>query len=255
LSATHPDSSQSAHGRSSGGAHSSPSRFRISIDGWSAHNIWDHSASVFDLYTRRARDEAEEMTCAAQAAELLAELAPPGESVLDAGCGSGYFFHSLRRRRIPLAYFGFDATGKFIEAGRAALPSFGLPAERILHLRIEDFHGSVDHVLCMNVLSNLDNFHRPLERLLKAAEKSLVLRESISDRASYQYVRDDFLDEGVEGVDLKVHVNTYDRAEIMRFIAGHGFAVREVTDRRSGGKPEMVIGYPHHWTFLVATRL
>jgi hypothetical protein len=25
-------------------------------------------------------------------------------------------------------------------------------------------------------------------------------------------------------------------------------------DRRSGGQPEMVIGHPHHWTFLVATR-
>jgi hypothetical protein len=30
--------------------------------------------------------------------------------------------------------------------------------------------------------------------------------------------------------------------------------MREVVDRRTGGKPEMVIGHPHHWTFLVATR-
>lgn len=125
------------------------------------------------------------------------------------------------------------------------------PPERLATLRIEDFQGSVDHVLCMNVISNLDNFHRPLERLLKAARRSLVLRESIAERPSYQYVRDDYLD---PGIDLKVHVNTYARREVMAFIADYGFDAREVTDRRSGGKPELVIGYPHHWTFLVATR-
>ena len=94
---------------------------RIDDNGWAAHNIWQHSADTFELYRRRARDEAEEMTCAAQAAELIAELARPGESLLDAGCGTGYFFHSLRRRGIALEYHGIDATAPFIALGRASL--------------------------------------------------------------------------------------------------------------------------------------
>lgn len=224
---------------------------RIDQDGWAAHNIWQHSATVMELYGRRARDEAEEMTCAAQAAELLSEVASAGDTLLDAGCGTGYFYHSLRRRRLALDYHGIDATKAFIDVGRDALGRFGLPPDRLSALRIEDFAGEADHVLCMNVLSNLDNYHRPLERMLKAAKKSLVLRESIKDGAEYRYVRDDFLD---EGVDLKVHVNAYDRSEILGFIARHGFTVREMVDRRCGGKPELVIGYPHHWTFVVATR-
>jgi len=224
---------------------------RLSGEGWSSYNIWEHSSAVRELYRRRARDEAEEMTCAAQAAELLAAIARPGETLLDAGCGTGYFYHSLRRRGLDLDYHGIDATGSFIEVGRRELAAFGLPPERLSHLRIEDFEGAADHVLCMNVLSNLDNFHRPLERLVKAARRSLVLRESIKDGASYTYVRDDYLD---PGVDLKVHVNAYDRAEILAFIEGYGFSVREAADWRSGGRPEMVIGHPHHWTFLIATR-
>ncbi|MFM7343793.1 MAG: class I SAM-dependent methyltransferase [Tagaea sp.] len=224
----------------------------IHADCWARHNIWANAASVRELYAARARDEADEMTCAGQAAELLAPLAAPGESLIDAGCGSGWFFHSLRRRGIGLAYHGFDATEIFVEIGRRELAPFGLPPDRLHCLRIEDFRGAADHVVCMNVLSNIDNFHRPLERLLAAARRTLVLRESVKDGAAYNWVRDDFLD---PGVDLRVHVNAYDRAEIRGFVESRGFKLREITDRRTAGHPEYVIGYPHWWTFFVAERI
>lgn len=229
-----------------------PTPAEIRDDGWEARNIWSHSRSVLDLYGARAAGRAEEMTCAAQAAELLAGLSAPGESLIDAGCGSGWFFHSLRRREVALDYHGFDATEAFVEIGRRELPAFGLSAARLRRLRIEDFRGTADHVLCMNVLSNLDNFHRPLERLLAAARRTLVLRESVKDGASYLWVRDAFLD---PGVDLSVHVNAYDRGELRAFVEARGFRLREIADRRSGGRPETVIGYPHWWTFLVAERI
>jgi SAM-dependent methyltransferase len=224
---------------------------KIGDDGWLTHCIWEHSATIRELYLQRARDEAEEMTCAAQAAELLAPLVDPGDSLLDAGCGSGYFFHSLKRRGIPVEYYGIDAAPSLIAIGRRELPVRGLPAERLRVLRIEDLDGAVDHVICMNVLSNIDNYHRPLERLLGMARKSLILRESARDGALYSYIRDDYLD---DGVDLKVHVNAYDAGELHAFIARSGFAVERFRDERSGGAPELVIGHPHWWTFFRATR-
>lgn len=229
-----------------------PTEVDIRRDGWSAANIWSHAETVRALYLARARDEIEEMTCAEQAAEIIATLASPGDSLIDAGCGSGWFFHSLRRRSIAVEYHGFDATEEFIAIGRRELPPFGCPQGRLHVLRLEDFRGSADHVLCMNVLSNLDNFHRPLERLLSAAKRTLILRESVKEGASYLWVRDVHLDPGVE---LSVHVNAYDRAEIRSFIEARGFRVREVQDRRTGGHPESVIGYPHWWTFFVAERI
>lgn len=223
----------------------------IRDDGWESHCIWEHSATVRELYTRRARCEEEEMDCAAQAAELLAPLVEPGDSVLDAGCGSGYLFHSLKRRNIPVEYHGIDAAPSLVAIGRHELPAHGLPAERLRVLRIEDFDGAIDHVICMNVLSNIDNYHRPLERLLTAARKSLILRESAKDGTQYEYVRDPYLD---AGVDLKVHVNAYDSTEIQTFIASYGFHVARIRDNRCGGEPELVIGHPHWWTFFRATR-
>jgi ubiquinone/menaquinone biosynthesis C-methylase UbiE len=225
--------------------------FKVSCTGWERFSIWDHSASVRELYARRCRRQAEEMTAHAQAAELLSSRIGAGDSVLDVGCGSGYFYHSLATRKLPVEYWGIDACRALIEIGRELLPDFGLPAERLIDGRIEDLDGEVDHVVCLNVLSNIDNFHRPLERLLKVARKSVILRESLRDGAKYHYVRDDFLD---PGVDLKVYVNHYDVKEVRDFAASYGFKSEVVVDRRSGGRPELVIGYPHYWTFVVADR-
>lgn len=221
-------------------------------DGWKPYCIWEHSATVRDLYLRRCRREAEEMTSHRQAAELLASRVKRGETLLDAGCGSGYFYHALSSRGIPAEYWGVDAAPSLIEIGRAVLPAYGLPSERLLPWRIEDLDGLVDHTVCLNVLSNIDNYHRPLERLLRMTRRSLIVRESLKQGAEYHYVRDRFLDPDVK---LNVHVNHYDVEDVCAFIRSYGFTVRQVIDERTGGKPEDVIGYPHYWTFLVADRL
>lgn len=215
------------------------------------YNIWSHSAHMRALYRARARDEAEEMTCAAQAATILAPMLRPGQSLFDAGCGSGWFWHSLRRRGLALEYWGMDRTQAFVEIAREELPEFGLPPERILHGEIEYAEGVADHVVCMNVLSNIDNWHRALDRLASIARHSLILRESLRPMAEYSLVTDRFLD---PEVDLKVHVNAYARLEMDRFLAERGFTTRLIVDERTGGQPEDVIGYPHWWTFLVAER-
>jgi len=215
------------------------------------YNIWSHSRHMRDLYRARARDEAEEMTCAGQAAQILAELAKPGETLFDAGCGSGWFFHALRRRSIPLDYWGMDKTEAFIEIGRQELAAFGLPPERLLLGEIEYAEGAADHVLCMNVLSNIDHWMRALDRLCAVARRSLILRESVRPMAESTLVTDRFLD---PGVDLKVHVNAYARFELEQFLIARGFSVRWEVDWRTGGAPENVIGYPHWWNFLVAEK-
>jgi len=191
------------------------------------------------------------MTCAAQAAELLASYVEDGDHLLDAGCGSGYFFHSLASRKIPVKYWGLDASESLIKIGRSILPKHGLQEERLLHGRLEDLDARVDHVVCMNVLSNIDNFHRPLERLLLAAQKTLILRESVAEISSYSYVKDEYLD---KDVNLKVHVNTYPREEFIDFIRSYGFEVESIVDRRTNDEPEMVIDYPHYWKFFLAVR-
>jgi SAM-dependent methyltransferase len=223
----------------------------IASDGWPRFNIWEHSATVRDLYARRCRREAEEMTSHRQAMRLLAPHVSRGDTLLDAGCGSGYLFHSLAALPVPVEYYGIDCSPSLLAIGRESLPAYGLPAERLIDLRLEDLRAQVDHVVCVNVLSNIDNYHRPLERLLLAARRSLILRESIGESSLYSYVVDRYLDPGVE---LRVHVNRYARAELVAFIEGYGFEVRIHGDEHSGGQPQNVIDHPHWWTFVEAVR-
>ena len=223
----------------------------ITTDGRVRYSIWEHSATLREIYASRCRLEAEEMTCHAQAAELLAPHVVPGDTLLDAGCGSGYLYHALKRRKIAVDYLGVDASSTLLDIGRSILPAHGLDPSRLVTAALEDLDGTADHVVCLNVLSNLDNYHRPLDRLSRLARKTLILRESLAERGACAYVRDDYLD---AGCDLWVHVNTYPQAEVLAFLAARGFAARLVTDRRTGGRPESVIGYPHHWTFIEAWR-
>jgi cyclopropane fatty-acyl-phospholipid synthase-like methyltransferase len=190
------------------------------------------------------------MDCASQAAALLTKYAKAGESILDAGCGSGYFFHSVKK--LTLEYTGIDASPSLVRIGQEEMPCFGCPAEKLICTRIEDLKGKVDHVVCLNVLSNIDNFHRPLERLLMMARRTVIIRESIWDKPSeYLYVQDRFIDKGFR---LFVHVNTYNAAELLKLGESLGFAGKKVIDDRTKGKPEVVIGYPHHWAFMIFER-
>lgn len=223
----------------------------IRDDGWAAYSIWEHSARVQELYARRCRLEEPEMTCAAQAAEILAPRVRSGDTLLDAGCGSGSFYHSLRQRGVPVEYHGIDASPSLIEIGRRWLPAHGLPADRLHLLRIEDLEGRVDHAVCINVLSNIDNYHRPLERLLRVARRTVVIRESFKEAAEYAYVVDRYLDAGAT---LRVHVNAYAIDDVAAFVRSYGWDVRWVEDRHTGGRPESVIDHLHYWKFLVAER-
>lgn len=224
----------------------------LSLDGWQKYSIWDHSAQLCALYEKRCNQLAEEMICHKQTALLLRPLISDGDTLLDVGCGSGYFFHSLRKHDISVDYYGIDASQSLLDIGRRCMGVHGLPPARLFHGRIEDLDGSVDHIVCINVLSNIDNYHRPLERMLKMAKKSIILRESLATSAHYSYVKDEFLD---ENVNLNVHVNTYDQNEILEYIRHYKFKAQLIIDEYTNGKPQNVIGYEHHWCFVLAEKL
>jgi SAM-dependent methyltransferase len=214
-------------------------------------NIWEHSATVRELYARRARGE-EEMDAAAQAAAILAPHLRTGMTLLDAGCGSGYYYWSFKRRGLDTEYFGLDYSPTLIDIGRKHLPAAGLDPNRLQVMAIEDIEDLYDAVLCFNTLSWCPDFRQPLDRLCQAARQYILIRTNLGPQTVYRWEADGYLDEGYNH--LKAYWNQYSEDEVTTFMQDMGFEVEPIVDRRTGGATEMVVGKPYHWKLLFGKR-
>jgi ubiquinone/menaquinone biosynthesis C-methylase UbiE len=219
----------------------------------SAYNIWEHSANVRQLYAERCLDEIEEMTCARQCAEILKPLLDSTSTVLDAGCGSGYYWHSLRRVGIECQYYGIDYSPTLIDIGRHHLPPFGLSASRLRAAMIEDLDTRYDAIICFNVLPWLPHYHQGLERLCAASGRYLLIRTALDEEESIRYEEDGYLDEGYNH--LKSYWNIYAQNEFEEYIAAQGFRINRIRDERTGDGIEMVVGKPFPWRILLCERI
>ncbi|MDR1921993.1 MAG: class I SAM-dependent methyltransferase, partial [Candidatus Adiutrix sp.] len=218
-------------------------------------NIWEHSQSLRELYGRRARGEAE-MDAAAQAAEILAPFirsAAAAPRLLDAGCGSGYLFHSFKKRNLAVEYYGLDYSPSLIEIGRAILPAHGLPAERLTCGAIEDLRDRrFDLVALVNCLTFCPDFRAPLDRLMLCEPARIVIRDNFGPETVISWETDGYLDPGFNH--LKAYWNRWSVAEVTDFLARGGYRSVLLEDRRVKGQAEMVVGKPYYWAWLAAER-
>jgi SAM-dependent methyltransferase len=217
----------------------------------SEYNIWEHSAIVRKLYAERCRDEVEEMTCARQCAQIIAPLLETGSTVLDAGCGSGYYWHSLRAQGIDCNYYGIDYSPSLIEIGRRYMTA--LPSARLQAAAIEDIDTRYDAVICFNVLPWIPHFHQALERLCSASERYLLIRTALAPEERILYEEDNYLEEGYNH--LKAYWNIYARVEFEHFLQEQGFRVRYIRDERTDDGTEMVVGKPFPWRIILGERI
>ena len=215
-------------------------------------NIWYHTKnSLYPLYEQRAKGLVGELDCHGQAAQIYAPHHLGSDRILDAGGGSGYFYHSLAQRRLLGSYHLLDQNQDFVNIGRKYLPA-NLPQEAFIHGSLEEISGSFEAVFCLNTLFALPDYRQALERLLVACCKVIVLRTTLSDKTEIRYETDDYLDP--TGYGLKSYFNIWSIAEVSQFMAGYGFEVEEVTDLRTGGSGEISAGKHFPWRWLVATR-
>ena len=193
------------------------------------------------------------MTCAAQAAEILAARCSPGESVLDVGCAGGYYHWSFADRGIDLEYHGLDYTPEFIALAREEMGGkAGLPPERFLPGTAESLDREFDTILCFNVLSHNAHYGKSLETLLRCARKRILIRESLGESLDVRFLRDEYIDEGMRH--LRSYFNTYPLEEVRAFMASAGFEVASILDRRTGDGTEPVCGVPLRWRILMGER-
>ena len=217
-------------------------------------NIWEHSQTVRELYAKRA-DGHGEMDSAAQAVEILAPFIHalgPSPRLLDAGCGSGYLWHSFKKRHLSLQYHGLDYSPSLIEIGQKILPNHGLPPSHLKCGTIEDLQGeSFDLVLAINTLSFCPDFRQPLDRLASTKPQVILIRDNFGPKTIIRWEEDGYLDCGYNH--LKAYWNQWSFSEVSTFLAEYGYHTTPIIDRRTGGKEELVVGKSYFWSWLLAT--
>lgn len=62
---------------------------------------------------------------------IVADLARPGDVLVDLGCGTGYLGHLLRQARPDIRYVGVDRKGESLAAARANLAAWGAQARLV----------------------------------------------------------------------------------------------------------------------------
>ena len=72
---------------------------KLNSDGYEKFFIWNKSNSLQNLYTSRVKLISPEMDSCKQAAEILSMKVIGNNSILDVGCGTGYLYHSLKKKK------------------------------------------------------------------------------------------------------------------------------------------------------------
>ena len=134
-----------------------------------------------------------------------------------------------------------------IRIGKKYMSKYGLNPKKLTNMRIEDLSSRFDHIICINVLTYLDNIYKYLERLINIANKSIIIRESFYSKDIYKYVPDNFLDNNLK---INTYINSYSIKKISNFLKKFDCKFNFIKDEYTKGKTQKVIGHNHYWKFL-----
>ncbi len=144
--------------------------------------VWHNNRSYGDLMKRRALGEEPEMESAKQLMRLVGDIYRPGMTLLDIGCSTGHFIHSLRQLDNNLSYCGLDITLPYLSLAQqiwSATTRCKFVCGDVFELPIKS--DSFDIVTCVTVLQNLPEYYAPVREMFRVCREQLILRLLLSD--------------------------------------------------------------------------
>ncbi len=105
-------------------------------------------------------------------AQVLAELMPPGASVLDVGCGSGAVASLIMRMRPDVRIQGGEV---LVRAGCQ------IPCQQYDGSRLPYADGSFDVCMCVDVLHHTDDVAASLRELARVSSRFLLIKDHLCE--------------------------------------------------------------------------
>lgn len=190
-----------------------------------------------------------QLTCLAQAAELVRACVPPGASCLDVGGASGYFYDYVRGH--VGSYCCVDNSPAYLEYGRAHYAEEGGRVSHVLaDVLAYDPGARFDAVVCLGLFYTFPDFRAPLERLMALTGRALVIRALFAPRGETRYVP------VMEGARDHCYYNIFGYSDVTGFALSRGFAATWSADRHrlDCGGQYSTAGLDFPFAFLTLTR-
>lgn len=108
----------------------------------------------------------------------------PGVSLLDAGCGNGFFCHWIAERCQPESVTGVDVSAPRVEIARQRYPEFAFVEGDLARLPFAD--SQFDVVTCIEVLEHMQDPAAVLRELVRVARRHIVI--TVPDRQPIRMV-------------------------------------------------------------------
>ncbi len=128
---------------------------------------------------------------------IMSQIDDTDQSVIDVGCGRGYFVEKLMERFPEKKIYGADL-----------LPPLDIPQLHYLQTNIEKIplsSKSVDVVVCSHVLEHVQDFDKAVEELKRIARKKIII--TVPKQRYYYYTLD---------LHLRFFNREYELAEAMK---------------------------------------
>ena len=177
--------------------------------------IWSKNDLVEERTYLRAQKKLPEMESAKQLRKIINKVSE-NDVIMDVGCASGHYLHSIRKINSKCKYIGVDATKKYINSAKKIFSSDQNAS--FFNEDIYNLNHKADIVFCCNVLLHLPSIKVPLVNLLKATKKKLIIRTLISEKTHLsQYCYSDKFDKNGNPKDF-LFQNTYSHKYLSKII-------------------------------------
>jgi len=181
-----------------------------------------------EIVSRRIKDEY--LTWCEQFLDIIAEQFEAGVpcTLNDIGCCAGQFYKSLKRRKLPIDYRGFDIEPAYLEIACRYFPEL---AGAVSTLDVEQSQPpQADITIVSATLEHLNAPFLAVKKLLASTNHIFLARSFIGETTLDQWLQK-------PGASAPYRIRQFTEAEFAAAIESQGFDVEFLEDRYTKSKP------------------